>query len=53
MLIWGQPLSFDDFKVLTSSNSEFHLQIKESLVISRDQLNLNKNEVFLSLYLFG
>ena len=51
MLIWGQPLSFDDFKVLTSSESDFHLQIKESLVISRDQLILNKNGVSLSLYL--
>ena len=38
MLIWGQPLSFDNFKVLTSSDSDVHLQIKESLVISRDQL---------------
>ena len=47
-----QPVSFDDFKVLGSSNSEFHLKIKESLLISRDQLILNKNEASLSLYLF-
>ena len=36
MLICDQPVSFDDFKVLASSNSEFHLRIKESLLISRD-----------------
>ena len=52
MLMRDQPVSFDDFKVLGSSNSEFHLKIKESLLISRDQLILNKNEASLSLYLF-
>ena len=52
MLICDQPVSFDDFKVLTSSNSEFHLKIKESLLISRDQAVLNKNEPSLPLHLF-
>ena len=52
MLICDQPVSFDDFKVLASSNSEFHLKIKESLLISRDQPVLNKNEAALPLYLF-
>ena len=47
-----QPVSFDDFKVLASSNSEFHLKIKESLLISRDQPILNRNESPLPLYLF-
>ena len=47
-----QPVSFDDFKVLASSNSEFHLKIKESLLISRDQPILNKNEASLPLCLF-
>ena len=37
MLIFNQPVPFDDFKVLAFSNSEFHLKIKESLLISRDQ----------------
>ena len=37
MLICDQPVSFDDYKVLASSNSEFHLKIKESLLILRDQ----------------
>ena len=44
MLICDQPISFDDFKVLASGNFEFHLKIKESLSISRDQPILNKNE---------
>ena len=52
MLICDQPVSFDDFKVLASSNSEFHLKIKESLLISRDQAVLNKNEPSLPLHLF-
>ena len=53
MLMCDQLVSFDDFKVLASSNSEFHLKIKESLLISCDQSILNKNEASLpSLYLF-
>ena len=52
MLMWDQPVSFDDSKVLASSNSEFHLKIKESLLISRDQPILNRNEASLPLYLF-
>ena len=47
-----QPVSFDDFKVLASSNSELHLKIKESILISRDQPILNKDEASLPLYLF-
>ena len=52
MLVCDQPVSFGDFKVLASSNSEFHLKIKESLLISRDQPVLNKNEASLPLHLF-
>ena len=51
-MICDQPVSFDDFKMLASSNSEFHLQIKESLLISRNQPVLNKNEASLLLRLF-
>ena len=47
-----QPVTFDDFKVFACSNSEFHLKIKESLLISHDQPILNKNEASLPLYLF-
>ena len=52
MLTCDQPVSFGGFKVLASSNSEFHLKIKESLLISRDQPVLNKNEASLPLHLF-
>ena len=52
MLICDQPVSFDDFKVLASSNSEFHLKIKESLLILPDEPILDKNEASLSLHLF-
>ena len=52
MLICDQPISLDDFKVLASSNSEFHLKIKESLLILRDRPVSNKNEVSLPLHLF-
>ena len=50
MLICDQPVSFDNFKGLASSNSEFHLKIKESLLISRDQPVLNRNEASLHLF---
>ena len=43
MLMCDQLVSFDDFKVLASSNSAFHLKIKECLLILRDQSILNKN----------
>ena len=52
MLMCNQPVFFDDFKVLTSSKSEFHLKINESLLISRDQPILNKMEASLTFCLF-
>ena len=50
--MWDHLVSFDDFKVLHCSSSEFHLKIKASLLIPRDKPNLNKNEAPLTLYLF-
>ena len=50
MLFCNHVVSLE--KILASSNSEFHLKIKESLLISRDKLELNRNEKSLSLYLF-
>ena len=43
-------VSIDDFKILATSDSDFHVNIKESILISRDEL-LNKIES-LPLYLF-
>ena len=60
MLICDQPVSFDDFKVLASfddfkvlasGNSEFHVKIKKSLLILRDQPIMNKKEASLPLHL--
>ena len=47
MPMCDQLVSFDDLKILASSNSEFHLKIKECLLISRDQPTLNKKEAYL------
>ena len=52
MLMCYLLVSFDDFKVLASSNSEFHLKIKECLLILRDQSILNKNAASLPSYIF-
>ena len=52
MLFCDHIVFLDDFKILTSSNSEFHLKIKESLLISRDKRELNRNEKSLPLCLF-
>ena len=52
MVMWDQPVFFDNFKVLASGISEFHLKIIESLLISQGQPILNKSEASLPLYLF-
>ena len=49
MLFCDHIVSLDDFKILTSSNSEFHLKIKESLLILRDKPELNRNKKFAYL----
>ena len=45
-------VSNDDFKILAISDSDFHVKVKESLLISREELILNKNKTSLPLYLF-
>ena len=45
-------VSIEDFKILASSNSEFHFKIKGSLLISRDKPKLNRNKKSLPLYAF-
>ena len=50
-MLFFHAVSLEDFKILASSNAEFHLKIKESLLISRD-CQLERNEKSLSLYLF-
>ena len=52
MLLCNHVDSLNDFKILASSDSEFHLKIKESLLIARDKPELNRNEKSLPPYLF-
>ena len=52
MLFCDRVVSLEDFKILAISNSEFHLKIKESLLISHDKPELNRNEKTLPLHLF-
>ena len=52
MLFCDHLVSIDDFKILATSDSDFHIKVKESLLISRDEPILNKNETSLTLYLF-
>ena len=52
MLFCYHVVSVEDFKILANSNPEFHLEIKESLLISRDKPELNRNEKSLPHYLF-
>ena len=51
MLFCDHNVSVEDFKILASSNSEFYLKIKESILISRDKPELYRNEKALPLYL--
>ena len=52
MLFCDHIVSIEDFKILATSSSDFHIKVKESLLISRDEPILNKNETSLPLYLF-
>ena len=52
MLFCDHIVSIDDFKILTTSDSDFHIKVKENLLISRDEPILNKNKTSLPLYLF-
>ena len=52
ILLCDHVVSFEDFKILPNSNSEFNLKIKQSLLISCDKPELNRNKKSLLLYLF-
>ena len=53
MLFCDHIVSIDDFKILATSDSDFQVKIKESILISCDEPILNKNEALLPLYLFN
>ena len=54
LLFCDHIVSIDDLKILstTTSGSDFHVKVKESPLISRDEPIPNKNETSLPLYLF-
>ena len=52
MLLCDHIVSIDHFKILATSDSDFHVKVKDSLLISRDEPILNKNETSLPFYLF-
>ena len=52
MRFYHHIVSIDDFKILAPSDSDFHVKVKESILISRDEPILKKNETSLPLYLF-
>ena len=52
MLFCDHIVSIDDFKILATSNPDFHVKVKKYLLVSHDELILNKKETSLHLYLF-
>ena len=52
MLLDGHKASFDNFSILLKESNPFKLQLKESLLISRDKPILNKNIYSFLLELF-
>ena len=49
MLFCDHIVSIDSFKILATSDSGFHVKVEESLLVSRDEPILNKNETLLPL----
>ena len=52
MLLDGHKASFDNFSIFLKENNAFKLQLKESLLISRDKPILNRNIYSFPLELF-
>ena len=52
MLFCAHIASINYVKILATSDSDFLVKVKESLLISRDKHILSKNETSLPLYLF-
>ena len=52
LLLCNHSASYDNFGVLTRENKMFLLELKESLLIMRDEPSLNRNITSATLYLF-
>ena len=42
-ILLGLNATYDDFSILIPENNQFRLHFKESLLIKRDKLELNRN----------
>ena len=51
-LLCNHSSCFENFSVLTKENTKLVLELKESLLIMRDKLSLNRNIRSASLYLY-
>ena len=52
LLLCNHSPSFESFSILTKENKMFLLELKESLLITRDKSSVNRNIRSASLYLF-
>ena len=52
LLFCNQTPDFVDFSILATNKNDFKVTLRESLLISRDHLSLNKNKQSLHLELF-
>ena len=53
LLLCNHSVSYEDFSIVTCENKKFLLELKESLLIMRDKLSLNRNITLAPLQLFG
>ena len=53
LLFCNHPASYDAFSILTRENKTFLLELKESLLITRDKPSLNRKVTLTPLYLFA
>ena len=51
MLSCDNIVSANDFNILATSDSDFHVKVKESLLISCNEATLNKNQLSRPTYL--
>ena len=52
LLFCNHSAPYDDFIIVTRENKKFLLELKESLLITRDKPSLNRNITAVPLYLF-
>ena len=53
LLLCNHLPSYDNFSIITREKKKFLLELKETLLIMREQPSLNRNIASAPLYLFG